>query len=135
MYFNTVKLGDEIFSLIYGKGIATFVLNDIARVTGFYMMKVQYEKCSVMYTEDGLPDWGRDKVQTAFYVKDINLNNIHFEPQDKPLSKKQLHKYMDKAILEMRCPSGIWRNINECPSKIVQKGLSDLSYHLFRKEQ
>lgn len=135
MYFSKVKLDDEVFSLIFGRGKVTFALPKEQRVDGFYTFRVQYEKCQVMYTDEGLPDWGAgEKVQTVFYIKDINLKDHQVEADcEQPISKKQIHKYMENNTLEMRCPSGIWRNIQNCPSKVVQKAFKSLSFHMFRK--
>lgn len=43
-YFRDVKVGQELFSLIYAKGIVTFVLPKEQRVDGFYIFAVEYSK-------------------------------------------------------------------------------------------
>ena len=57
-YFNKVKVNDEVFSLVYGKGVVTMALAKKHRVDGFYIFAVSYnDKKVVHYTVDGFPNW------------------------------------------------------------------------------
>jgi len=136
-YFNKVKVKQEVFSLIYGKGNVVFALPKEHRLDGFYVFAVKYENNQkVHYTIDGFPNWSSADgcCQTVFYPKDLDLNDIDFQPPHKVLSEKQILKYRDKDVLEMQCPSGIWRNINECPEELIKKALKKSKYFLFRKQ-
>ncbi|MCW8954326.1 MAG: hypothetical protein OQK48_05220 [Sulfurimonas sp.] len=137
-YFNKVKLGQEVFSLIYGKGVVVFALPKEHRLDGFFVFAAEYKNNQrVHYTIDGMPNWSSQDgcCQTVFYEKDINLGDIDIQPAHKVLSEKQILKYKDKDVLELRCPSGIWRNVNECPQYLVDKALKKSKYYLFRKEK
>ena len=136
-YFNKVKVDDEVFSLVYGKGLVTMALPKKHRVDGFYIFSVIYNNKKVVnYTVDGFPNWCNSDgcMQTVFYLKDIDLTDMDIEPTCTILTKKQITKYQEKGNLEIRCPSGIWRNVDKVPEKIVKKALKKDSYHVFRKE-
>lgn len=136
-YFSKVKLGDEVFSLIYGKGVVTLALPKKQRLDGFYIFAAEYKKeKKVHYTIDGVPDWSSsDGQQTVFYIKDIDLSEIDIQASGKLLTQKQILKYSEKGILEVRCPSGIWRNVNESPNSIMKKALKKSKHFLFRKQK
>ena len=99
------------------------------------MMQVQYKKQTVHYTEDGIPNWCplAGCSQTAFYVEHIDLSKEDFSPITKILSYDKILKLIDKDQLEMRCPSGLWRDVAECPSILVQKNIKKSKLHLFKK--
>ena len=137
-YFSKVKVGEEVFSLIYGKGVVNMALPKKQRLDGFYVFSVKYnEKKEVHYTVDGFPNWCSSDgcYQTVFYINDIDLTDIDIQPANKLLSQKQVLKFKEKGILEVRCPSGIWRNVDDIPEKIFKKSLKKNQYYLFRKEK
>lgn len=138
MYFNKIKLDEKVFSLVFGKGNVIFVLPKKHRIDGFYVFAVEYkDKHRVHYTVEGFPNWCSSEgcCQTVFYMKDIDLTDMNIQPIDEILSKKQILKYKEKGRLEIRCPSGIWRNVDETPDRLVKKALKKDIYHLFRKEK
>jgi hypothetical protein len=136
-YFDKVKVGEEVFSLVFGKGLVVVVLPKKQRVEGFYVFAVEYANDKkVHYTLDGFPNWCSSDgcMQTVFYLKDVDLTDMEIQACCTILSEKKILKYKEKGNLEIRCPSGIWRNADEVPEKIVKKALKNDSYHLFRKE-
>lgn len=136
-YFNKVKVKEEVFSLVYGKGVVVFALPKEHRLDGFFVFAAEYDKShTVHYTIDGLPNWSSGAgCQTVFYKKDVDLSDMDIQPPHKIPSEKQILKYRDKDILEIQCPSGIWRNVNECPEHLMKKALKKSKYYLFRKEK
>ena len=137
-YFSNVKLKQEVFSLIYGNGTVIFTLPKKHRLEGFFVFAVEYEKKhKVYYTIDGFPNWSSadGSCQTVFYKKDIDFSDIDIQPANKILSEKQILKYKEKDILEIQCPSGIWRNVNESPESLMKKALKKSRYYLFRKQK
>ena len=138
-YFSKVKVGQEVFSLVFGKGTVVFTLPKEHRLDGFYVFAAEYEKKKqkVHYTVDGYPNWASSDgcCQTVFYKNDIDFSDMDIQPLNKILSEKQILKYREKDVLEMQCPSGIWRNINECPEKLVNKAFKKAKDYLFRKQK
>lgn len=136
-YFEKVKLKEEVFSLVYGKGTVVFALPKEHRLDGFYVFAVEYKKgVRVHYTVDGIPNWASDACcQTVFYIDDIDFSDMDIQPANKVPSEKQILKYREKDILELQCPSGIWRNASECPEHLVKKALKKDRYYLFRKQK
>ena len=137
-YFNKVKVGQEVFSLVYGMGVVVFALPKEHRLDGFFIFAAEYSKGQrVHYTIDGFPNWSNADgcCQTVFYKEDVNLSDIDIQPANKILSEKQILKHKDKDTLELRCPSGIWRNASECPEHLVKKALKKDKYYLFRKQK
>ncbi len=136
-YFEKVKVKQEVFSLVYGKGTVVFALPKEHRLDGFYVFAVEYKKgVRVHYTIDGIPNWASDACcQTVFYIDDIDFSDMDIQPANKVPSEKQILKYREKDILELQCPSGIWRNANECPEHLVKKALKKDRYYLFRKQK
>ena len=136
-YFDEVKVGDDIYSIVFGSGKVIFVLPEKQRVQGFYAFQVEYEDNeTVYYTLDGIPNWcGKETEcgQTIFYPDDVSLKDLDFKPLDKIPSKKKVMKLKDEDNLEMRCPSGLWRDIKSCPEGLVTKMLEKANLHLFRK--
>lgn len=136
-YFSNVKIKQKVFSLIYGKGIVIFALPKEHMIEGFYTFAVEYKKKHIVYyTVDGYPNWQNNTCcQTVFYRDDINLNYMDTKNEDNPPSEKQILKWQNNSCLEIQCPSGIWRNIDETPDKIVKKAIKKAKYHLFRKQK
>lgn len=139
-YFKNVKLDDKVYSLIFGQGRVVFVLPKKQRVDGFHMLEVEYmNKQRVHYSEDGVPNWcpmnAAGNCKTLYYMSDVDVSKMNFEPNTNLLTKKQINKLKDKEKLEMRCPSGLWRNITICPERLVQKAFKKIELHLFRKEK
>ena len=137
-YFSKVKMGQEVFSLIYGKGTVIFVLPKEHRLDGFYVFAAEYAKNNkVYYTIDGLPNWSNNDTacQTVFYPEDINFKDMNIQAPNKIPSEKQILKYQEKGILEIQCPSGIWRNVDEVPKTLMKKAFKKSKFYLFRKQQ
>ena len=137
-YFDNVKLKKEVFSLVYGNGVIIFALPKEHRLEGFFVFAAEYEKKhKVYYTIDGFPNWSSSdgSCQTVFYKKDVDFSDMDIQPPNKILSEKQILKYKEKDILEIQCPSGIWRHINETPQNLMKKALKKSKYHLFRKQK
>ncbi|WP_373001704.1 hypothetical protein [Sulfurimonas sp.] len=137
-YFSKVKLKQEVFSLIYGKGRVVFALPKEHRLDGFYVFAVEYNNNQkVHYTIDGVPNWTHldGGCQTVFYLQDIDLSDIDIQPPHKVPSEKQILKYKEKGTLEIQCPSGIWRNVDECPEELMKKAFKKSRYYLFRKQK
>ena len=139
MYFKNVEVKDEVYSLIYGLGEVKFVVPDNARKEGFFTFEVKYtSKQKVVYTVEGIPNWCNTSAcgqQTVWYKNDIDLIDEDISPSEGELSKKKICKLRLKDKLEIKCPSGIWRNINQCPEKEFLMALSKEQFHLFRKTQ
>jgi len=129
-YFKNAKIGQKVFGLIFGKGVIThYYGND-----NYYVLEVTYENGQrVPYTIDGNPSWnfGKD-IQTVFYENDIDLFELDIEPVKEILSIKKIIKARVKGKLLVRCDSGIWRNVNECPMTEVERLLEDKQFHRFK---
>jgi len=135
-YLEEVKVGDSVFGLVQGKMTVTFVLPKDRRMDGFCCIEATNEDNKKFnYTEDGWPGWalGNCNCQTLFYEKDIDLSEIDISPSCEVLSEKKIGKLIQKGNLEVRCPSGIWREVDEVPSELLQKIIKKGSLHLFRK--
>ena len=134
MYFDDVEVGDTVFGLVFGKGKVIYSLGD-ARIQGFYSFEVEFENGQrVYYTDEGIPNWCSTlDFQTVFYANDICMCDLELEPVSKILSAKKIIKYRDKGILEMRCPSGVWIDIEKCPQNFLENALESGNFHLFRK--
>jgi len=135
-YFRNVAVRDKIYSLVFGEGETFFVLPERVRVDGSYMFGVKYGTKEVYYTVDGIADWcgltGACE-QTAFYCTDVKVSDHDFSPTDEVMTKRKIEKHIENELLQMRCPSGIWRKVLLCPAKIVEKAISKDNLHLFRK--
>jgi hypothetical protein len=131
-YFKKVKVGDEVFGLVYGKGIVKSVWED-----SHYTFEVEYDiNCSVVpYTPEGFPGWNTGKLdfQTVFYASEIDLMDYDFSPSDEILSAKKIIKLRDKKKLEIKCPSGLWQPMDKCPNDIANEYLENGLLYLFRK--
>jgi len=129
-YFKNVKEGDDVFGVVFGKGRVSSVFPD-----AFYTFEVEYDSGDfVPYTADGIPGWNiKLNEQTVFYKEDIDLFDIDISGVDKVLSYKKIIKLRDKDNLSVRCPSGIWKKIGECPFWIIEDYVEDEKFHLFKK--
>lgn len=137
-YFSKVKLKQEVFSLIYGNGVVVFTLPKEHRLDGFYVFAVKYDKKQkVYYTVDGFPDWSSaDGIcQTVFYKDDLDFSDMDIQAPNKILSEKKILKYKEKGTLEIQCPSGIWRNVDESPESLMRKAFKKSKFYLFRKQK
>lgn len=128
-YFHNVEPGDKVFGLVYGRGIVRNVFD------GYYSFEVEYENNHVVpYTEDGVPGWGVYlNEQTVFYKNDIDLTSFDITPTEEIPTPKKIIKYRNKNVLEMKCPSGIWRSIKNCPQDVQEQYLEESKFYLFRK--
>jgi len=130
MYFKNIKENDEVFGLIYGPGKVSNIMGD-----GFYAFMVTYNNgYEVPYTCDGVPGWGSFNIQTVFYKNDVDITQLDLAPSEKVLTPKKIIKLRDKSKLMMKCPSGNWLNIKECPGQLVEKYLEGEKFHLFKKD-
>lgn len=129
-YFKKVKVGKEVFGLVFGYGIVSSVWED-----GFYKFEVEYNNSHVVpYTEDGVPGWSNKlDYQTLFYKDDIDLMDVDFAPTDEILSAKKIIKLRSKNKLEVKCPSGLWQPTNMCPDYVTEEYLEANKLYLFRK--
>jgi hypothetical protein len=132
MYFSDVKVDDEVFGLIYGRGFVRTVLD------GFFKFEVEYENGQVVpYTEDGIPGWNTKlDFQTVAYAKDINFSDFDFSEKftEEELGAKKIMKYRMKGKLEVKCPSGIWVDSKRCPFDIIESYIEDRKFYLFREK-
>lgn len=135
-YFSKVEVKQKVFSLIYGRGVVIFALSKAHRLDGFHIFAAKYKKRIVYYTVDGLPNWSAKdgSCQTVFYEKDINFKDVDMQEPSLIPSEKQILKWQNKGLLEIQCPSGIWRNVEESPQDLIKKALKKSKYHLFRKQ-
>lgn len=129
-YFKEVKVNDEIFGLVFGHGVVTSVWDD-----SFYTFEVTYDNGQVVpYTPEGYPAWRNLGHQTAFFKEDIDLEDLDFRINDGDvLSTKKIIKLRMKNKLEVKCPSGIWQAVGNCPSYVTEGYLEEGKLHLFRK--
>lgn len=134
-YFKDIKLEDKIYSLVYGEGTVNFVLDEKVRTEGFYIFQVEYNNGKVYYTEDGVPEWCNEFcTQTVFYKDDLDIPESDFTRVDtEMLSMKKIVKFKEQDKLEMRAPSGAWRNVNQCPPKEFLDAIKNEKFYLFRK--
>ena len=88
----------------------------------------------VPFTIDGVPGWGHFNKQTCFYKRDIDLSKLDFTPNEKILSDKKIIKLREKGLLEVRVPSGAWKNVKKCPDEYIEKICEEEKYYLFRKK-
>ncbi len=129
-YFSKAKVGDKVYGLVFGKGKIVSVYPK-----SHYTIMVEFDNgYEVPYTEDGIPSWGNFKKQTLFYREDINLTKADFSPVNKILSPKKIIQYREKGKLQVRLPSGLWKNVKKADKKYVEELLENEQYHLFRKK-
>ncbi|DAB40845.1 MAG TPA: hypothetical protein CFH81_00635 [Sulfurovum sp. UBA12169] len=129
-YFTEAKVGEKVYGLIFGAGKIVNVFSD-----SFYSIVVEFKNgYEVPYTEEGIPGWGNFKKQTLFYKEDVDLSTEDFSPVGKILSPKKIIKLREKNKLQVRLPSGIWKNVKKADPEYVEKLLKKEQYHLFRKK-
>ncbi len=129
-YFSNAKKGEKVYGLVFGKGKIVEVYPN-----SHYTIMVEFDNgYQVPYTEDGVPGWGNFKKQTLFYRDDIDLSKEDFSPIDKILSPRKIIKLREENKLQVRLPSGIWKNANKADSSYVEGLLENEQYHLFRKK-
>lgn len=131
-YFKKVKEGDKVFGVIFGKGSVSSVFEG-----SFYTFEVEYETGDIVpYTEEGIPGWNsRLDEQTVFYKKDIDLFDLDISGIEKVLSYKKIIKLRDRDRLNVRCPSGVWKKVGECPFWIIEDYIEKEQFHLFNKSK
>jgi hypothetical protein len=129
-YFANVSEGDAIFGLVFGPGKVATVWGD-----GHYNFEVIFENnYTVPYSLDGIPGWSNNlDFQTIYFADDINVMDYDFAPSEDTLSPKKIIKLRLKDKLEVKCPSGLWQDVNNCPGYIAQDYLEAGKLHLFRK--
>jgi len=129
-YFDDVKVGDELYGVVFGAGQVSQVFED-----SHYKMMVAFKNgYEVPYTEDGIPGWGNFKKQTLYYKSDIDLTDVDFSSVTKVLSPKKIIKLREKKKLEIRLPSGVWTDCKKCVKEYIEEMLEKENYHLFRKK-
>jgi len=132
MYFENVRIGDEVFGLIYGRGTVRTVFD------GFFKFEVEYENGQVVpYTEEGIPGWNtRLDFQTVVYSSDIKFGEFDFSENlsDEELGTKKVIKLRMKGKLQVKCPSGIWIDSKKCPFDIIESYIEDRKFYLFREQ-
>jgi len=129
-YFDDVKVGDELYGMVFGAGKVSQVFED-----SHYKIMVSFKNgYEVPYTEDGIPGWGNFKKQTLYYKSDIDLTDVDFSSVTKVLSPKKIIKLREKKKLEIRLPSGVWTDCKKCVKEYIEEMLEKENYHLFRKK-
>lgn len=134
--FTDIKLGDEMYSVVFGLGKVIFVLDKPFRVDGYYVFEVEYKNGKkVHYTEDGKPGWCKDInncSKTVHYKHEINFDNLDVSSQQEPLKKHKIIELRDLDMLEMLSPAGAWVDANLMPDLMVDEAIKRKEYALFR---
>lgn len=129
-YFDDAKVGDKVYGLVFGRGKITQIFEN-----SHYKVMVSFKNdYEVPYTEEGVPGWGNFNKQTLFYKNDVDLTDVDFSPVSKVLSEKKIIKLREKDKLQIRLPSGVWKNVKKAEPSYVEELLEDEKYHLFRKK-
>lgn len=129
-YFDNARVDDEVYGLVFGLGEIIQIFDN-----SHYKIMVEFKNgYEVPYTEDGIPGWGRFNKQTLFYKKDIDLTDVDFSPVSKVLSIKKIIKLKEKKKLQVRLPSGIWKNVKKAEESYIEDLLEREKYHMFRKK-
>lgn len=129
-YFDNAKVNDEVYGLVFGAGKIVKIFED-----SHYKIMVDFKNgYEVPYTEDGIPGWGNFNKQTLFYKNDIDLTDVDFSPVSKILSIKKIIKLKEKKKLQVRLPSGVWKNVKKADPDYVENLLEKEKYHMFRKK-
>lgn len=135
--FIDIKLGDEMYSVVFGLGKVIFVLAKSLRLDGYYVFEVEYNNGQkVHYTEDGRPGWCKDInkcIQTTYYKHEINFDELDTKVKSKILKKYKIEKLRDADTLEMMSPAGGWIDVSLMPDIMVDNAINNGEYHLFRK--
>ncbi len=129
-YFDNAKVGDDVFGIIFGKGTITNTFDE-----SHYKVMVTFTNgYEVPFTDEGIPGWGNFKKQTCYYKEDIDLEKVDFAPTEKILSNKKIIKLKETGKLQVRVPSGAWKNAKKCPDEYLEDICENEKYHLFRKK-
>ncbi len=135
--FTDIKLGDEIYSVVFGLGRVVFVLAKSLRLDGYYIFEVEYDNGQrTHYTEDGRPGWCKNInncTRTIHYKHEVDLDCLDTKVKKKILKRHKIDKLRNKNILEMMSPAGGWINASLMPDIMVDNGINHGEYHLFRK--
>lgn len=135
--FTNIKLGDEMYSVVFGLGRVIFVLAKQLRLDGYYVFEVEYNNGQkVHYTEDGKPGWCKDINkcnQTTFYKHEVDFDELDTKVENKTLKKHQINKLRYDYTLEMMSPAGGWIDASLMPDIMVDNAVNNGEYHLFRK--
>ena len=126
-----IKVNDLMFGLVFGKGVVRSVRED-----SHYAFEVEYENGQVVpYTEDGNPAWNfGEGIRTVFFRRDIDLMEFDFSPTPEvPLTIEEIIKLRTIGKLLVKCESGIWRNVKECPSSEVERLLELSAFYRFKR--
>lgn len=137
--FTNVKCGDEIYSLVFGLGEVTFVLDESLRMDEYYIFTVEYKNGpKSSYTEDGKPNWCEDKNKcnkTILYKSEVDFTTLDSKPNEKVLTLEKIIKHKSSGKLEMQSPAGAWVNASLMPNKMVDRAIAVGNLHLFRKRK
>lgn len=129
-YFKKAKVDRKVYDIIFGKGKIVEVFDE-----SHYRFMAEFKNdYQIAYTEEGIPNWGLFKNQTIFYKKDIDLTKEDFSPVEKILSAKKIIKLKDKNRLQVRMPSGVWKNAKRADDAYIEQLCKNEHYHLFRKK-
>jgi len=128
--FNNAKEGEIVYGLVYGEGIIATVYDD-----GFYKFEVEYKNHQrVPYDEQGVPGWANFEYQTVFYPKDVEISKFDNSPSTEVLTPKEIITLRRNNRLEIKCPSGLWSELDKCPGSVIEEYLENNMLHLFRKK-
>jgi hypothetical protein len=130
-YFKNAKKSEEVYGMIFGRGIIVDILPD-----SYYSIMVEFDNgYEIPYTIEGVPSWGNFEEQTMFYRQDIDLSTQDFAPLHEILLPKEIASLRKQGKLDVRLPSGIWKNIAQVEENYAETLLEKKKYHLFRKSQ
>jgi len=130
-YFKDIKVGDEIYGLVYGLGKV------VRESDSYYRFEVEFENGhTVPYTIDGIPSWNtRLDYQTVYYKNDIDVSEFDFSPNiNELLTPKQIIKLRIKGKLLVKCRSDIWFPSDKCPIETIQDFLENNQLNRFKKK-
>lgn len=127
MYFSKANPKDKVFGMVFGKGV-------IKKVTKS-MIKVEFENgYEVKYDLDGIPSWGNFNYQTVFFRDDVDLDAVDFTSSSKTPSPAKIVKWRIKGQLEVKCPSGVWNDVDIVPWDYIEEELERGNFNKFRKK-
>ena len=137
--YDDVKLGDEMYSVVFGLGKVIFVLAKSLRLDGYYVFEVEYENGQrVYYTVDGRPSWCKDMnkcTKTVYYKSEVNFNEVDTSSESAPMTKFKIDKLRFDDALEMKSPAGAWIDATLMPDVMVDNAINNEEYHLFRQKK
>lgn len=137
--FEDIKLGDEMYSIVFGEGKVRFVLAKSLRLDGYYVFEVEYDNGQrVYYTVDGKPSWCKDMnkcTKTVCYKHEVNFDEVDRSEDVTPLTKFKIEKLRFDGLLEMRSPAGGWIDATLMPDVMVDNAVNNEEYHLFREKK